>query len=281
LGHTLGRGHFSKVKIGTREESIIAIKIINRFDYRNEIIDSFVTEISVLRILNHPHVIHLHFCDYYDYNHKYISFIKNHVAVIGLDLALENLSKILKFGKFLHHEVATDLFLQLIDALNYCHHHGVCHRDIKPSNLLISNEYDLLLSDFGISKHTNISQCKTLCGTPRYMAPEIYNNLITTYDGTKSDIWSAGLVYFNMLTANFPYIIACNFDKSFCNVKKKNWGIISKKFKQLNNISCELLSATLTVNPVKRINTETLMDKIPIYERNITRNTIKTLIIVP
>ena len=86
--------------------------------------------------------------------------------------------------------VARKYFHQLIDAVDYCHRHGVYHRDLKPENLLLDDEKNLKISDFGLSAHVrtdNESGClspsqrrkaeatllTTRCGTPQYAAPEI------------------------------------------------------------------------------------------------------------
>lgn len=61
---------------------------------------------------------------------------------------------------------------QLIEALIYCHTCGISHRDIKPENLLLSDEWDIILCDFGLSTTKNYEN--TYCGTPDYAAPGEY-----------------------------------------------------------------------------------------------------------
>ncbi len=65
---------------------------------------------------------------------------------------------------------------QIADALSYMHTKNVIHRDIKPENLLIGNDGEIKLADFGWAVHSPILKRKTVCGTPDYIAPEIVKN---------------------------------------------------------------------------------------------------------
>lgn len=84
----------------------------------------------------------------------------------------------------------------LVDAVRYCHELGIVHRDIKPENLLLTTRGPdgiLKLADFGISKILSEEMLSTNCGTPIYMAPEIWGG--KSYN-EKVDMWSIGIVMY-------------------------------------------------------------------------------------
>jgi len=100
-------------------------------------------------------------------------------------------------------------FKQLIRGIAYMHSMGVAHRDIKPENLLLNEEGQLKITDFGVSDIVvqpggGKRKCHGLCGSEPYMAPEVHqkkgilsnlNSLSVEYDGFPLDIWSCGIVY--------------------------------------------------------------------------------------
>lgn len=101
---------------------------------------------------------------------------------------------------------ARGYFRQLVSAVSFCHSMGVCHRDIKLENVLIGKDgQSLEIADFGLSKFVDPTtfQCSSVCGTPKYIAPEII--LRKHYDGRKSDVWACGVVLFAMLNGRLPF----------------------------------------------------------------------------
>lgn len=94
----------------------------------------------------------------------------------------------------------------VVDAVRYCHEMNVVHRDIKPENLLLSANTPvglLKLADFGISKIMSDEMLTTNCGTPVYMAPEIWAG--SAYDN-KVDVWSVGVVMYYLLSGTHPFL---------------------------------------------------------------------------
>lgn len=111
-------------------------------------------------------------------------------------------------------ETISTLFPQLCDAVQYAHDQGVVHRDIKPSNILLLHEWHVLLADFGIALDTEdirLTSTGVGLGTPEYTAPE---QAMGRAD-RRSDIYSLGIVLFEMLTGRVPFTGGTPFEVLF------------------------------------------------------------------
>jgi len=157
----------------------------------------------------------------------------------------------------LKEEVARRYFQQLISAVSFCHARGVFHRDLKPENLLLDENGNLKVSDFGLSAVPDqIRQdglFHTFCGTPAYVAPEVLAK--KGYDAAKVDIWSCGIVLFVLMAGYLPFQ-----DQNIMVMYKK---IYKGEFRCPRWFSSELvrlLSKLLDTNPVTRITIPEIME---------------------
>lgn len=92
----------------------------------------------------------------------------------------------------------------MVEGIRYCHNRSITHRDIKLENLLLDDDKNVKIIDFGFSTCIpNDKRVKIFCGTPSYMAPEIVNK--TEYCGPPADVWALGVLLFTMLCGCFPY----------------------------------------------------------------------------
>lgn len=95
---------------------------------------------------------------------------------------------------------AQKYFRQLISGVEYLHSHGVAHRDLKPENLLLDNNDNLKISDFGLATLYRMQGKERLlekkCGTLPYVAPEV---LVRAYHAEPADIWSCGIILVALL----------------------------------------------------------------------------------
>lgn len=102
---------------------------------------------------------------------------------------------------------ASQYFAQLADALDYAHGQMVVHRDIKPANILLDRQGQVYLADFGLVKlfdgtRTTLTTTGQVMGTPEYMAPEQARG---DQVGPAADIYSAGIVLYQMVTGRLPF----------------------------------------------------------------------------
>jgi serine/threonine protein kinase len=96
------------------------------------------------------------------------------------------------------------IFRQLVDAVSYCHRHGIAHLDIKVDNFLVDSNLNVKLLDFGLSELVNNGElCERFCGSKEYLAPEIMAR--KPYDPMKADVWNLGNVLYILYTFQFPY----------------------------------------------------------------------------
>lgn len=142
----------------------------------------------------------------------------------------------------------------VLQALAYMHDKRVAHRDIKPENLLLSAHKDLnsiKLADFSFAKVVKKrNTCRTLCGTPGYLAPEMLERF-PAYD-VKCDVWSVGCLLFLLLGGYLPFDDEDDeviFDKT----RDGQFELRPEFWNSVSNGAKDLVTRMLTVNPKRRI----------------------------
>ena len=190
----LGTGSFSDVYLG---ENIItnikvAVKKINIGKY-SKILSDIQSEIRILKKLHHPNII--------TFENNVVQ--DNYLYIILEYCPLGDLNSFFN-KKSVKEEYVKHYAIQLIKGLKYLSSQNIMHRDIKPHNILLKDIYTIKISDFGFAKYYNkVDLSKTLCGSPIYMAPEIMQ--FKNYNH-KTDIWSLGIVLYELLFGSPPYI---------------------------------------------------------------------------
>uniref|UniRef100_A0A7S1I985 Protein kinase domain-containing protein n=1 Tax=Eutreptiella gymnastica TaxID=73025 RepID=A0A7S1I985_9EUGL len=202
LGHELGSGTFAKVVEGTHKDTQqrVAVKIISKSKILGQTLEKVVRrEVDIMLKLKHPNIVRL-FEVVQSSNNIYMIM----ELVIGGDLfeLVNTARKTTNTG--IPEDKSRNLFQQLICGLHVCHLQGIAHRDLKPENLLVSSDGCLKIADFGLANIQKTNEyLRTVCGTISFVAPEVL--IEGSYDGFKSDIWSAGNVLFTMLSAQFAF----------------------------------------------------------------------------
>nr|XP_016512043.1 PREDICTED: CBL-interacting protein kinase 18-like [Nicotiana tabacum]XP_016512044.1 PREDICTED: CBL-interacting protein kinase 18-like [Nicotiana tabacum] len=242
LGRLLGQGNFAKVYYGRNLKTGqgVAIKVIDKEKVlKAGLIEQTKREISIMALVKHPHVLQLY---------EVMATKSKIYFVIEHAKGGELFNKLAK-GR-LKEDVARKFFQQLITAVEFCHSRDVYHRDLKPENLLLDENGNLKVSDFGLSALAESKRqdglLHTTCGTPAYVAPEVIGR--KGYDGAKADIWSCGVILFVLLAGYLPF-----HDSNLMNMYRK---ISRAEYKCPNWFPLEvrkLLSRILDPNPHTRI----------------------------
>ena len=131
-------------------------------------------------------------------------------------------------GKFFLH--------QLIDSIKYLHDQDIAHRDLKLENMLIDEDLNLKLVDFGLAVKSDIDNLTQWCGTPCYAAPEIHRQV--PYNAKKADIFSLGVILFSIVVGRKPFDNATSSDY-FYNLIKTNEVDAYFEFIQAKHLSPE------------------------------------------
>lgn len=199
LGKLLGCGAFAKVYHARDVDSgqSVAIKAVSKKKVlKGGFMAHVKREIAIMRRLRHPNIV------------KLIEVLATKTKVyFVMEFAKggELFTRISR-GRF-SEDLSRRYFQQLISAVRFCHSRGVFHRDLKPENLLLDENWNLKITDFGLSAVTDQIRpdglLHTLCGTPAYVAPEILAK--KGYDGAKVDVWSCGIVLYVLHAGYLPF----------------------------------------------------------------------------
>ncbi|KAF8873792.1 kinase-like domain-containing protein [Gymnopilus junonius] len=157
-------------------------------------------EIAVLKRVSsgHPNIVTLH--DYFETSHNlYLCF--------DLCTGGELFDRICAKGNYYEADAAS-LIRTIFKAVKYIHDSGIVHRDLKPENLLFrtpAEDADIMIADFGLSRimeEEKLNQLTEICGTPGYMAPEIFKK---TGHGKPVDVWAMGVITYFLLAGYTPF----------------------------------------------------------------------------
>ena len=136
------------------------------------------------------------------------------------------------------------LFKKIVEGVKYCHDNNICHLDIKIANILLGNNYCPKITDFGLSQEiTNdvIKEKKKFVGTLQYMCPQILSK--EPYLGIEADIFSLGVVLFNIVTGKFGFGYSLKNDNLYSYIAARSynsyWNKISSMIPNVSNYSNE------------------------------------------
>ncbi|KAI9799022.1 MAG: hypothetical protein M1825_004918 [Sarcosagium campestre] len=288
-GKTLGAGSYSVVKECVHIDTgrYYAAKVINKklMAGREHMVRN---EIAVLKKISMGHQNILTLVDYFE-------TMNNLYLVTDLALGGELFDRICRKGSYYESDAA-DLIRATLSAVAYLHDHGIVHRDLKPENLLFrtpEDNADLLIADFGLSRIMDEEQfhvLTTTCGTPGYMAPEIFRK---SGHGKPVDIWAIGVITYFLLCGYTPFDRDSNLEEmqailvaDYSFTPQEYWRGVSEQARQF-------IRQCLTIDPTKRMTSHEALshpfvaevlhekeaDLLPIVKKNFNaRRTLHTAI---
>lgn len=232
-----------------RTGETFAMKVINRKQMDKGLELAMKDEISILNGLNYPHIIRL-FDTFATVNSYYL-------VTEYLDGG-ELFDRIVDKSVYTEKE-ARDVCSIIFGAIAHCHKHRITHRDLKPENLLLrdkQNDLDLKIADFGFAKKTPTeNSLRTVCGSPSYVSPEILKKV--PY-GTKTDLWSIGVIIF-ILLGGYPPFKAADQCLQFENIKTGQYRFVEKFWGTITVEAKSLIVSLLCVDPKSRISADEAM----------------------
>ena len=239
LEEQIGFGAFSSVYKCKRiaDNKIFAVKIISKENMLNSNKINLKNEISILKLVSHPNIIHMD------------SFFETKTNIFIVIELIENGDL---FKNIMNRKTFSELELKklaktLAECMAYLHELGIVHRDIKPENILLDKKSDkLILTDFGLAQII-LPNSKLLdtCGTLDYVAPEIINS--QGY-GMESDIWSFGVILYLVYYGQLPFSSDSD-EHTMQNIIHNDVVLHSNKNIHAN----DLISKCLNKNPQQRI----------------------------
>ncbi|TPX33615.1 hypothetical protein SmJEL517_g03556 [Synchytrium microbalum] len=285
---TIGQGAFSKVKLGVHNETKqkVAIKIIDKAYYEKQITQGstqsskkskeseekqikvpknkrlaghaktrgdsgLLREIELMmRVNDHPNIIRLY---------RVIDTVSTTFVVMQCATKGELIETIASKGGKLKEPEARQYFRQILSAIDHCHQAGVTHRDLKLENILLDDDGNVRVADFGLGRSFNERglyevepYLGTFCGTPVYAGPELI--LHRAYQGSKADVWAMGVVLYAMVAGNMPFA-----SPTLAGLYEAIVHGVWSKPKDISESLLDLLQSMFIVNAENRIDVEGIM----------------------
>ncbi|KAF8250227.1 Pkinase-domain-containing protein [Wilcoxina mikolae CBS 423.85] len=247
-GKTLGSGSYSTVRECVHIDTgrYYAAKVINKrlMAGREHMVRN---EIAVLKRVSMGHQNILTLVDYFE-------TMNNLYLVTDLAQGGELFDRICRQGSYFESDTS-DLIRATLSAVAYLHDHGIVHRDLKPENLLFrtpEDNADLLIADFGLSRIIDEEQfhiLTTTCGTPGYMAPEIFKK---TGHGKPVDIWAVGVITYFLLCGCTPFDRDSNMEEMQA-ILNADYKFDPDCWSNVSDTAKDFIRCCLTVDPEQRL----------------------------
>ena len=243
----LGQGSFGKAFLveNNTDKSVAVIKTMVLENMSDKEQKEAYLEAKILEKLNHPNII------------KFIEVFRSSKPTATLNIVMDyaeggDLQKKIKAQRqkkyYFQENTILDWFTQICLAMKHIHDKKILHRDLKSQNIFITENGLIKLGDFGIAKCLNFTMEKasTIVGTPYYLSPEIVQNQPYNF---KSDIWSLGVLLFEMIALKMPFD-ATSLPMLSLKIARGNYGTLPTSFSSdLKNLVKTLLNVDPSLRP--------------------------------
>ncbi len=248
----IGKGGMADV-YRARQESVnrdVACKVIKtELGTSGTFIERFRREAQTVAALSHPHILKV-----FDYGQY-----EDQLYLIMELMTGGSLTSLLQSGP-LPVSTTIRMFDQIASALDYAHRRGIIHRDLKPQNVLLDEDQNAMLTDFGIAKLLNsagagMTQTGILMGTPSYMPPEQWR---ADAISAQTDIYALGVMLFEMLTGQLPFTGETPFNLMYKHMNDQPPLVRSIKL-EIPPAVDRVIDKALAKDPMQRYGSATLM----------------------
>ncbi|XP_029961463.1 serine/threonine-protein kinase Chk2 [Salarias fasciatus] len=257
LTRQIGTGVCGEVRLAFERATCakFAVKIIKKKNFHSEgtATRNAQTEIEILQRVDHPCLIKT--LDFYQTDDSFY-------IVLELMEGGELFQRV-KTQQQLKEDVAKLYFYQMLLAVQYLHSNGIIHRDLKPENILLSSHEDVCLikvTDFNQSRILEESVLmRTLCGTPSYLAPEVFTHGSTSGYGLSVDAWSLGVLLFVCLGGYPPFHES--FGQSTTDqIVRGQFTMVPSKWRHVSDQAKDVVRKLLVVDPTRRMSIQEALD---------------------
>ena len=251
----LGNGSFGKVRLyrdRNYKDLLFAIKTLKKEGIPQYQFNLLKSEVNILSNLDHPNIV------------KYFGTFEDeyHIHIVMEYLKGHDLDKIIALKNYTGFDEKNmcQIVQQLLKALSFIHSKNIIHRDIKPENILFSNKRNyssLKLIDFGLA--TFSQQDHKSVGTPFYMSPET----ICGNSTFQSDIWSVGVIVYQMLTSKLPFEVGENDNNNqilYNKIKNEDYNKKNLKDVECSAEAKDFIDKSLKKDLKDRLNTQEALD---------------------
>ncbi|XP_047448691.1 serine/threonine-protein kinase Chk2 [Mugil cephalus] len=254
LTRQIGTGVCGEVRLAFERSTCkkVAVKIINKKNFQSEgtATRNAQTEIEILKRVDHPCLIKTE--DFYQTEDSYY-------IVLELMEGGELFHRV-KSQQQLKESVAKLYFYQMLCAVQYLHSNGIIHRDLKPENILLSSHEDdclIKVTDFNQSRILEeVLLMRTLCGTPSYLAPEVFTSASTTGYSLAVDAWSLGVLLFVCLSGYPPFHQNFSSLSITDQIISGKFTMVQSKWRNVSDQAKDLVQRLLVVDPSQRMSIE-------------------------